>query len=79
MDIRFMKYLFFPIAVKDKSNIHIRKRILHKGYALLKVTKENDINSIGAGVIHYEHIVYTDTIEQTETYLKNEYGIEVTL
>lgn len=79
MDVRFFKYLFFPIPVKDKSNIHIRKRLLHKGYALLKVTKENDMNSINNNVVHYEHIVYTDTLEQAETYLKNEYGIEVTL
>ena len=75
MELRGLKYIFYPICIY--KNIHLRKRLLHKGYSLLSVTEHIDISNNNE--LTFELIVCTNTLKQTETYLKNEYGIDVIL
>jgi len=64
-----MKYLF-PTNISNKHSLGLRKRWLHKGFQLYKYTK------IGDEMMH-EHIVHTNTLKQTNIYLKNEYNITI--
>lgn len=72
VDIRWIKYILVPIIIDKDKSIAIRKRILHKGYAISKVKQVQ-------GDIVYEHVVYTNNIEHTERHLKNEFNINITL
>lgn len=59
--------------------IAIRKRLLHKGYAIFKVEKImlHKYNGTTEVVEYLTHLVYVDTLEQAKTYLQNEFNLEI--
>lgn len=77
MEITGIKYIFVPIIVCNKNKLCIRKRLLHKGYSILKMNI--DINNALYRDTAYEHIVFVDTLKQAEIYLRNEYNINIKL
>ncbi|MGE3592888.1 MAG: hypothetical protein AB7G52_10410 [Arcobacter sp.] len=77
MEIDGLKYIFVPIIICNKNRLCIRKRLLHKGYSILRMNI--DFNNTCYRDTTYEHIVYVDTLFQAEIYLKNEYNINIKL
>jgi len=63
------KYLL-PTTISNRYSLGVRKRWTYKGYELYRFMriKGNQMNT---------HIVYVDTIEQLNTYLKNEFRITI--
>lgn len=76
MELRGLKYIFLPIHI-DKD-IYIRKRLLHKGYTILKATNFID-PATHQNEIVFDLIVHVNTLTQAETFLRNEYGINCKL
>lgn len=74
------KYGTTPVLVtKPPLYIYIRKRVKHKGYALLLKQTCPSLEGCYVPENTYIHLVYVDTLEQAKKYLSNEYGVEVEL
>lgn len=67
-----IRYTAGPVKVANKPvDLFVRKRLLHKGYSISTV--DTIVEQI------YVHVVYTDTLQQAETFINNEYGINIKL
>ena len=64
-----MQYIFTKV-ICNNPKLYLRKRLLHKGYELLKESRY-DIDPV--------HIVYLYTKKHVEAYILNEYGVRVNL
>lgn len=67
-----LKYLLGPVLIDTKKKLYVRKRILHKGYAILSSDNVSDDKV-------YTHIVYVNDLKHAEKFLYNEYGLNITL
>ena len=77
--IKGLKYAFGPVRVtKRPLSISIRKRILHRGFELVSQALEMRSDFYEGDVV-YTHLVYVNTLEQAETYLKREFNVNIKL